>query len=374
MKNQRLKYIAVRDQLANTFDREQYQAGQQLPTENELSRSLGVSRTTVRQALELLTNQGIIVKRQGSGTYYQGIAEVPEQANHPKTKKGFIGLVNFNFMGYIYPEIIQGMEETLAKEGYSLAIAPCNQNHAKETESVERLVEQGVKGLIIEPSQNLQINESHPLNRIIRRLTIPVVTTHWGITNQMVSTVSMDDVMVGFQATKYLLDRGHRRIGYIMKSDVQAGHDRFTGYKKALTEAGIAFDPARVSQYTLEDEEPGILVAYNATMELLNHPGSRPSAIFYFNDQTAQQGYRAIQDSGLRIPENISVISVDNYRPSALMYPPLTTFEHPKYELGRWAAKILLSEMEPRSPKLHMKMVFEPVLVERKSVGLYKGD
>jgi DNA-binding LacI/PurR family transcriptional regulator len=125
-----------------------------------------------------------------------------------------------------------------------------------------------------------------------------------------------------------------------------------------------------MTDYTIEDEGPGMLAAYNSTMTLLGQHPERPSAIFYFNDLTAEQGYRAIKDMGLNIPQDISVIGVDNYRPSALMNPPLTTFEHPKYELGRWTARILLSEMEPRSPHLHMKMVFEPILVERKSVAI----
>ncbi len=369
MKTESLKYQTIRNTLLKHFQDHNYEPGQKLPTEQELTQELGVSRTTVRQALELLKEQNIVEKRQGSGTYYLGVQSAPRLIQPETDQRGFIGLVNFSYMDYIYPEIIRGVEDTLAFAGYSLAIAPCNQNLEKEIQSIERLLDQGVKGLIIEPSQNLQINEAHPISKLIQSAGIPVVATHWGITNQLVSTVTVDDVVAGYNATKYLIDRGHRSIGHISKSDVQSGHDRFTGYRKALSEAGIEYNTTWCASYTSEQEIPGSLPAYDLTKTLLQSMEPKPTALFYFNDLTALQGYRAIHDLGLSIPKDISVLGFDNYKSTALMYPPLTTYEHPKYELGRWAAKILLSELEPRNPALHMKLVFEPKLVERESVA-----
>jgi len=368
MADTNLKYQRVRNALLKQFQDNQYQPGQKLPTEQELTQTLGVSRTTVRQGLDLLLKQRVIEKRQGSGTYFLGAPESEANITPLKDEKGFVGLVNFSHMDYIYPEIVRGVEETLAESGYSLAIAPCNQNVEKEIQSIHRLIDQGVKGLIIEPSQNLQINEGHPISAIIRALEIPVVATHWGITNQLVSTVTVDDTIAGYNATKYLLGLGHRRIGIVIKSDVQSGYDRYLGYRRALAEAGIEFDDSWCGKYTLKEDIPGTLPAYELTKIILATMNPRPTAIFFFNDLTAMQGYRAIHDLGLSIPDDISVLGFDNYRSSALMYPPLTTYEHPKYELGRWAARILLSELAPRNPALHMKLVFEPRLVERESV------
>ncbi len=360
-----LKYLYVRDLLVHRFKKERYQPGQKLPTEQELSRSLSVSRTTIRQALKLLEDDDIIVRRHGSGTFFAGHAGPTPR---PETTNGLIGMVNFFFMDYIYPDILRGIEQTIFSEGYTLVLANSHQNEHQELLSVERLVEQGVKGLILEPSRNLQIRDDHPMAGLLDTLDIPVVTTHWGIEHRRVSTVSIDDECAGYEATRHLIERGHRSIAIVYKEDVQAGYDRYRGYRHALEEASLPhceeWAAAYDSQLELDDPRQG----YALTQRLLDIP-QRPTAIFYFNDFNAIQGYRAIQEAGLRIPEDISVIGFDNYRSAELLYPPLTTFEHPKYRLGRWAARILLDEITEPRPRLPKKMVFEPILIERESVA-----
>ncbi|MFW5694265.1 MAG: substrate-binding domain-containing protein [Alkalispirochaeta sp.] len=358
-----LKYLQIRDLLVDRFKKEEYTSGRKLPTEQALTFELGVSRSTVRQALDILESDGIIVRKHGSGTFFVGHAE-PDHSG----KTGLIGLINFFFMDYIYPEIIRAIEDTISAEGYSLALTNCNLDPQREIESVERLVEQGVKGLILEPSRNSQIDETHPMQRLISDLEIPIVTTHWGISNVRVSTVTVDDVRAGYEATRYLINAGHREIALVYKREVQAGEDRFTGYRRALSEADIPYREERVVSFNNAEEAQNFRQGYELTNLLLERT-PRPTAIFYFNDHIAMQGYQAIQERGLAIPDDVSVIGFDNYAPTALLHPPLTTFEHPKYELGRWAAKLLLDEIaQPRAKRLPMKLVFESTLVERASV------
>lgn len=359
-----LKYLHIRDLLVDRFKKEGFASGTKLPTEQELTVELGVSRSTVRQALDLLETDGIIARKHGSGTFFVGHAE-PERSG----QTGLIGLINFFFMDYIYPEIIRAIEETISAEGYSLALANCNLDTRREIESVERLIDQGAKGLILEPSRNSQIDDAHPMQRLISGLQIPIVTTHWGISNRRVSTVTVDDVRAGYEATRHLIEAGHRDIAIIFKREVQAGEDRYSGYLRALEEAGIAPRAELSVSFNNEEEAQDYRQGFLLTAHLL-HQTPRPTAIFYFNDHIAMQGYQAIQDQGLSIPEDVSVIGFDNYAPTALLHPPLTTFEHPKYELGRWAAKLLLDEIDrPGGHRLPMKLVFEPALVERSSVA-----
>jgi GntR family transcriptional regulator of arabinose operon len=359
-----LKYLQIRDLLVDRFKKEAFASGQKLPTEQELTAQLGVSRSTVRQALDLLESDGIVTRKHGSGTFFLGHAEADRSG-----RTGLIGLINFFFMDYIYPEIIRAIEETISAEGYSLALANCNLDSRREVESVERLIEQGVKGLILEPSRNTHIDGQHPMQQLINGLKIPIVTTHWGISNRRVSTVTVDDVRAGYDATRYLIDAGHRDIALIYKRDVQAGEDRYAGYRNALSDAGIALQERLIASYGYDEEAGNYRQGYVLTERLLTQ-SPRPSAIFYFNDHLAMQGYQAIHDCGLAIPDDLSVIGFDNYGPSGLLHPPLTTFEHPKYELGRWAAKLLLDEINrPDSHRLPMKLVFEPTMVERGSVA-----
>lgn len=356
------KYIQVKNYLLKLFTKERFETGRQLPTEFELMDDLEVSRNTVRKAILELEKEGIVSRKHGSGTFF---------VSHKKEERengGLIGLGNFYFMDYIYPEIIRGIEDTLYESGYSLVLANCNQDYSREISSIQRLIDQGIKGLILEPSRNFLIGKEHPMMKMLDSLKIPVVTTHWGNNNTDFSTVTINDEQAGYQAIKYLLGKGHKKIGMIYKSDVQAACFRYNGYCKALKEAGIDLDPNLIVSYDDADEARDKNQGYLCTEELLYKSNREVTALFYFNDNIALQGYEALRELKISIPDDISVIGFDNFHNTHLVHPPLTTFEHPKYNLGRWAAKILIDELE-QGERIHpMELIFEPVIIERESV------
>lgn len=364
------KYQQVRDLLVDRFRKDRYIPGTRVAPEMELCRTLKVSRTTIRQALALLEQDGVVERRHGSGTFFVGHA-----SRQPEDQpRGLIGMINFFYMDYIYPEIVRGIEDTISREGYYLVLANCNMDHEKEVESVVRLLGQGIQGLILEPSRNVQITEHHPMLQMIHDSGVPVITTHWGAAYRHLSTVTIDDPWAGTVAVNYLIQRGHTRIAMIYKRDVEAGLARFQGYCAALRDARISRDGELEAGYDQADELEDLNQGALLTRRLLALPRERrPSAIFYFNDHTALQGYTAIHEAGLRIPEDISVMGFDNHQTAGVLNPPLTTFEHPKYELGRWAARLLLDAIQKKEPGLPVKMVFQPRLVERRSVATLRG-
>lgn len=364
-----LKYLQIRDLLVDQFRKQEYKPGTKIPTEQALTRTMGVSRTTIRQALSMLEKDGVVERRHGSGTFFVGHSSRQPESDQ---KKGLIGMINFFYMDYIYPEIVRGAEDAAFEKGYYLVLTNCNMDHEKEIDSVVQLLNQGVHGLILEPSRNVQIDDEHPMMRLIEERGIPVVSTHWGRSSGKTSAVTIDDRRAGMLATRYLLDRGHRRIAMIYKMDVESGRDRYMGFRRAMEEAATVVDERFVVGYKYEDEiinfEQGYLHTRRILAEYSEH-GERPTAFFYFNDRLAQQGYRAIREAGLRIPQDISVIGYDNYHTSAMLHPALTTFEHPKYNLGRWAARLLLDAIEQGKDAMPVNIFFQPKIVERESVA-----
>lgn len=365
-----LKYKIVKNELLKIFHEENYQKESQLPTEFELMARYGFSRYTVRQALEELEKEGIITRIHGRGSFYRGGADNAGDAGVPAGSghNGLIGMVNFYSNDYIYPDIVRGIEDAIYAMGYSLVLSNCNQDYSKELESVRRLIEQGVKGLIIEPSRNSQITENHPLVALLKESKIPVVTTNWNSSVKNFSMVTIDDVKCGFDAVNYLLRKGHRDIGIIYKKDVQAGQDRYEGYIKVLEKYGVPVNGDFCLHYTDLEEYQFAEQGYKLTRQMLTESKKPPTAIFYFNDNVALQGYRAIKELGMRIPEDVSVVGFDDYKASSILSPPLTTFEHPKYSMGKWAAYILLEEMEPSHRPMPKQIIFEPPFIERESV------
>lgn len=361
----RPKYLQVKDRIIEIFRNEDYQPGQKLPTEFEMVDEFNVSRTTVRQALALLEKDKLIRVIHGSGSYFVGYNPAKENSH---SNKGLIGLINFFYMSYIYPEIVRGIEDTISEAGYSLILSNCNRSDEKQIEVIKRLLDQGISGLIFEPNRNQQIEPDNPVLELIGNCLIPVVTTHWGIASKKVSTVTIDDIQAGYDAARYLIERGHIRLGIVYKEDVQAGYDRNIGFCKACQEAEIEVQEKWVYAFSDDDENTDLNQGYFAMKKIMANKKDRPSAVFFFNDQFALQGYDAISEMGLKIPEDISVIGFDNFPNTELVRPGLTTFEHPKYNLGKWAAKILLEELGSEDVTMPIKMVFEPILVERESV------
>lgn len=358
------KYEIAQELLLKRFEDEQYQNGQQIPTEFELVEELGFSRNTIRQALKNLEESGVIYREHGRGSFYSGQKEEGSSEDNSEIK-GIIGFVNIFYVDYIYTDIVRGIEKVLSDAGYSLIVANCDSDVEKGIEIVNRLVKQGIKGLVIEPSHYAQVLPSHPLFDVLMNLDIPVVTTHFEIRGTDFSVVSIDDYKAGALAAEQFISNGHTNVGIIYRNDVQAGMLRYQGFCNYFKEKGIALN----SDYQLpfKDEKNYDEQGYLLTEKLLKKSNGTVTGIFYYNDYTAIKGYNAIKDAGYNIPNDVSVLGFDDYQHSQFMDPPLSTFRHPKFILGEWTARILLTEMLSED-NIPMKVSFSPILVERKSI------
>ena len=157
--------------------------------------------------------------------------------------------------------------------------------------------------------------------------------------------IGSDNYGGGYEATRYLIDLGHRRIAHIQGPlKHQCSHDRYQGYCDALREAGIEPDPALVLQ---GDFMPPSGRACAHTLLSLADP---PTAIFASNDYMAYGVMAAAEEHGLSIPDELSVIGFDDTYPSALMQPPLTTIRQPFFDMGKRAIELMLSLLETPIP------------------------
>ena len=138
------------------------------------------------------------------------------------------------------------------------------------------------------------------------------------------------------EATRHLLQLGHRRIGFLAgRRDLESARRREAGYRAALDEAGVAFDPALIAVGAFTQETAA--APARALLALI----PRPTAIFAANDQSAIQVLRSATEAGLRVPEDLSVVGFDNIPESALTDPPLTTVDQSIQALGEEAVRLL---------------------------------
>ena len=155
-----------------------------------------------------------------------------------------------------------------------------------------------------------------------------------------------DEYRAGYEAAKYLLDRGHRRIGFIGRSEALLDPaisatigSRYAGLDAAMAEAGLSFAHQVDGRYWEPD------FGYAGAREILDQ--TDVTAIVSANDRVALGAYQADQERGLRIPEDLSVISFDDEYLASYLRPKLTTMQIPYLEIGRTALQLLLDGDAP---------------------------
>ena len=279
----------------------------------------------------------------------------------PGHKSHNIAVVTTYLSDYIFPRVIQGIDDVLTAEGYSILLKNTHNSRSQEARCLEELLQKDIDGVIIEPSKS-QISCRHlHLYEQLESYGIPYVFIQ-GCFDRMEDRpqVLMDDCRGGYMITKYLLDNGHRSIAGIFKADDIQGQNRHRGYVQALQEAGMLYDPDKVIWFHTEDRK---VHPREGILRLLAK-GISLDAVVCYNDQIAMQIIPALASRGIRVPEDISVTGYDNSCMAMGDGFHLTTIVHPQEKLGEMTAQLLLSLLrgETLQPE-QSKILIQPELV-----------
>ena len=353
--NGKPKYFTLMEELKEKIISGRIQPGEKLPSENQFTVQYSLSRHTVRKALSLLEQEGYIEACHGKGTFCS------EKMRHMKKSRN-IAVVTTYISDYIFPRLIQGMDNVLSEQGYSIILKNTGNSRQKEAKCLEELFQKDIDGLIIEPSKS-QLSCRHPgLYENLEKYQIPYIFIQ-GIYTEMKDKphILMDDARGGYLVTKYLLEQGHRRITGFFKADDIQGIQRHKGYVRALQEAGIPYDPDLVVWFHTEDRrsKPSMMVK-----EMVK-TGSLPHGIVCYNDQIAVQVIESLEDCGLQVPKDISVTGYDNSL-YAQRGTGITTIAHPQERLGEMAAELILEKINGVSEEdSKVERLIQPELIVR---------
>jgi LacI family transcriptional regulator len=250
-----------------------------------------------------------------------------------------IGVLTQELDSLFYGATLKGIEMGLSDSPYHPLFVGGHWREQDELASLEALTRRRVDALIVLGGSTSDSQLVHLANNM------PVVAVSRVVSGLESQCISIDNAQGAFEATKHLLELGHRRIahisGPITRQDAQ---ERIDGYKTALTRAGIAFDETLVCEgdYT---EQSGVLA-----MDALLARASRFTAIFAANDGMAHGARLTLFRRGIRVPEDVSLIGFDDLPTARFSIPPLTTVRQPMYEMGQAAAKLVLMLLEGREP------------------------
>jgi LacI family transcriptional regulator len=268
-----------------------------------------------------------------------------------------MGLVTDDIEGVFTVSMMRGVEEAASAEGFSVFLCNSYGDMARERAHLEVLNAKQVDGVILLSGYRVRERSAPALDLG----GIPIVYLYQYTRDIAVPCVLPDDLGGGLLGTRHLLTLGHKRIGLINgPSHYEATHLRLRGYRQALEEAGLSFDPALVRAGKWY-ESSGYQLAHE--LMALNQP---PDAIFCMSDSLAAGALDALRELGIRVPQDISLVGFDNRHFSAHQRPPLTTVALPLYEMGVLAGKLLLKAIREGTEQAEQHLV-PCYLVERES-------
>ncbi len=352
------KYQLVAEALRSDIISGKFSDGDVLGTEDELSKQFDISRQTLRQAIALLSKEGLVVSRRGSGTYVRRAVE--------RQKTMTVAVITTYITDYIFPLIVRGIETTLGDRGYTMNLAATYNSVERERAILKSYLDRPVDGLIVEGTKTALPNPNIDLyNQLIER-GIPLVFIN-GYYPELASCVHVvaNDQEGGRLAAQHLIDCGHQNIAGVFKMDDMQGHQRYAGYARAMTKAGLPLKDQQVIWFTTENKyhifsSPPVRLPAGCT------------AVVCYNDETAAQLTETLRTQGLEVPGDISVVGFDNSRVARMSTPPLSSIEIDFDSLGTQAASKLIELMNGLEAE---SIALQPTLQIQESVTqIPKGD
>lgn len=249
----------------------------------------------------------------------------------------FVDLQNSGFMHEYFASTLNYFRIESEQRGYDICFINSNVGH-RNTSYLQHALYRGVDGVAI-----ICADFQDPLVQELAYSNLPVVTLDHAYHNRM--AVLSDNVEGMMQLVRYVYGKGHRKIAYIHGNATSVTESRLSGFFKACADLGIQVPDEYIG--TCEYHEPNS--CYEAAKAILALP-ERPDCILFPDDFAYIGGIRAIQEAGLRIPEDISVTGYDGIYMAKVVSPRITTWEQNTEEIGRLAARKLIERVEnPRS-------------------------
>jgi DNA-binding LacI/PurR family transcriptional regulator len=328
------------------------------PTNKDVASRAGVSIATVSRVVNSLPNVRPKLRRKVLRAVQDLNYQPSRAAQRLRAKRSrVIGLVISDIQNPFFTTVVRGIEDAAYERGYSLVLCDSDENPEKERLYVDVMRAEGVAGVILastsEASQHIRNLLAH---------NIPVVAIDRRIKDRRVDSVLVANAKGAFMAVQHLLDLGHRRIGMVSMRSIPTGRERQVGYLRAFRECGV-----RASRRLIRMGAPKPEGGYGLARELLRLE-PRPTALFVDNNMMMLGALQAIRESGLSVPEELSVVGFDDMPWATLLNPPLTVVAQPTQELGRKAVEHLLERLDgPDRPVSHVQLM--PKLIVRESTA-----
>ncbi|NOU62845.1 GntR family transcriptional regulator [Paenibacillus sp. LMG 31461] len=355
------KYQTIVDDLKQKIATGKFDPNEPLPTQLEFAKIYNTSDITSRRALVELANEGYIYRVRGKGTFIRAVSSERPEARKATLDKIYLAHVSMPLRAFghrFYSDLIAGIQEVCEEQNIKFYL--WDMGHKSTLPEKDEST-----GFVLLPSANTDPELFRSWKSEERKL----VTVHFFYPQLQIPYVIVDNLTGGFLATQHLLSLGHRRIGIVLtgKSFYEMNQEfslRLQGYRLALSQYNVAFDPELVC--IIEENEESEEMGYAGANKLISLP-KPPSAIFVTSDYKAVGVIQAVKDHGMRVPEDISVVGYDDTLVSPFIEPSLTTINQNTLSVGRRAAELLIFDWTQYEEGHFIKDEIVPKLIVRDS-------
>lgn len=274
-------------------------------------------------------------------------------------KTRVIGLIVPDNSNQLFAALSKSIEQVSSSFGYNVMLCNSSYDFEMELSCIEMLRSKKVDGLIIIPT----MTSPDFLNQLVDN-KLPVAILHHIIHGCRADSVIVNNIKGTYEATRHLIDLGHRHIGYIDRPvDLPHSIERLKGYRKALEEKGI-----KKEDYIIRCNGFNYINGSEAMQRLLKQK-PKITAVLAFNDTIAIGAIRAINDKGFKVPDVVSVIGFDDIELCSFITPRLTTVHFPKHKIAKAAVDLLMKRIKNPEIEKSIKKVLPLHLIIRESTS-----
>ena len=322
----------------------------------EISKMAGVSMATVSRTI----HSPHLVRK----NTLERVNQVMEKVNYvyhatagdlSRKRSSIIGVIIPTAKSLVFSSTLQAIQEAAQQNNFSLVAGSSKYDIDTELSLLKQFKERRMAGIIL---TGFVVGHQDLIKELVKG-GMPCVVIWDKLDDSDLSYVGFDNFKATYRITEYLISLKHRHIGLIVGpyTKVERVNKRLEGFKAALKDYGLSYDPALVIE-----KEPTLVDGKEAMCRLLTTP-ERPTAVLAASDTLAVGALAAARDMRLRVPEDISLAGFDDIEVAAYCNPPLTTVNVPAYEIGQIAFKILLNMINDKSRHVEQYCLDTSVIV-----------
>ena len=268
-----------------------------------------------------------------------------------------------DLMNPFFHELVKGSQDFFINSDISLILCDTNDDKERERKYIDLLYNKQIDGLLIATIHNDNFTEE-----LLGKYNLNYVIVNRSSKNNKASVIKTEDFEGAKMAVKHLAELGHKKIAHISGPIfTETGYERLSGFRQAMIENNLVCKQEYIIHANYNEQD-----GYTSMMKLLKSEDP-PTALFAANDIMAMGAIKAVKDSGLSVPEDISIVGYNDIWIACHMAPPLTTVKTPLYDMGYLGAELLYEQVTGKS-KEKRNIILPVELIVRSSTACPKQE